>query len=100
MNQKFYMTIDNNSERKTIYLIFKQEEESDCWYLRETDVVPSWRKCRDIFKEVPCFEISRKTYFKLKKLNDWERHQINKFIYYIDLFKYWGVYEELCEVLI
>lgn len=99
MNQKFYMAIDNNSERKTIYLILN-EEQNDCWYMTEADYNPTWRKCRDIFKEAHFFEISKKTYFKLKKLNDWERHQINKFIYYSDLFKYWGVYEELCEVLI
>lgn len=99
MNQKFYISFDNNFERKTIYLILA-EEENKCWYLRETDVVPNWRKCRDIFKEVHLFEISKNTYFKLKKLNEWERHQINKFIYYSDLFKYWEVYEELCEVLI
>lgn len=101
MNEKFYMAFDNNIKRKIIFLLITEEKEKNvCWYLIESDSVPNWLRCRDVFKEVHFFEISRKTYFKLRRLNDWERHQINKFIYYVDLFKYWGIYEELCEGLI
>lgn len=100
MNQKFYIGFDKNINKKIIFLISKQGEKNDFLYLQEGDYSSSWLKCRNIFKEIPCFEISKSTYFKLKKLTEWERYQINKFIYYIDLFKYWGVHEELCEVLI
>jgi hypothetical protein len=100
MNQKFYIGFNNNINKKIIFLIFKEEKINDCWYLEERTPILEWFKCRDVFKEIPCFEISKSTYFKLRKLNEWERHQINKFVYYIDLFKYWGIYEELCEGLI
>lgn len=102
MNEKFYIAFNNNNiKRKIIFLLTTEEKKTnDCWYLIESDSVPSWLQCRMVFKEVDYFEISRKNYLRLRKLNDWERHQINKFFYYIDLFKYWGIYEELCEGLI
>lgn len=100
MNEKFYISFDNNIEKKIVFLLFEQEETKDCWYLEERNYTVEWLKCKVVFREIPYYKISKKTYFKLRRLNEWDRHQINKYIYYIDLFKHWGVYEDLCEILI
>jgi hypothetical protein len=110
MNEKFYLSFENNidlmSKNKQIFIFHLHEENINCWCLREryfTDGnYPAWTRNRtSLFKETRniCL-ISKLTFFKLYNLSEIKRYKINKYLYYKDLFKSWGVYEELCEVLI
>lgn len=110
MNEKFYFSLEKDidliSQNKQIFIFHLREENINCWCLREkyfTDGdYPEWKRTRkSLFKEVRNIcSISRLTFFKLYNLSEIKRYKINKYVYYKDLFKYWGVYEELCEALI
>lgn len=100
MTENYYISITTEeSKTKTIFIIHQNEKGKDCFFLTEMGL-PSWQKCKDISKETNIHPISKNIFYKLKKLNDFKRYKIYKYVYYRDLFKDWGVYEELCEVLI
>ena len=103
MNQKFYINFNNDENQiyrtKIIFILYIDKDKNEYWYLRE-EFAPVWKKTNDISKENYFYPITESVFYKLKNLNYEKRYKINKYCYYKDLFKNWGVLDEIIECFI
>lgn len=103
MKTKYYVCFDNDyfQNQKILFLIKISIRNTnvgyESWCLRQGKN-PSWKMTRNIFFESKnIFEVNDIVFYKLFNLSKYKRNKINKYDNQIDLFKDWGLLEQVCE---